>query len=138
MNYKWIGKHFSVFFSLVFSSFSRNNMCKKRWGSKRVLFSKQKASFVSPSKKEKQRKPLINLTFSVFNYAGVCRFQCSLCDRETFCILCFVSGCRIWLWLRVESQERWLYAFTVICHKFINNSIIFFFQGKYTHFHSDS
>ena len=60
---KWIGKHFSVFFSLVFSSFSRNNICKKHRRNNRVLLLKQKASFVSPSTKEQQRKPLLNLTF---------------------------------------------------------------------------
>lgn len=43
--------------------------------------------------------------------------------------ICVISGSRVWLWLRVKSQKRRLYAFTVICHKLINNSIIFFFQG---------
>ena len=52
-----------IFFSLGFSSFLRNNASKKRWRNKRVLLSKQKGSFVSPSTREQQRKPLVNLTF---------------------------------------------------------------------------
>ena len=66
VNNKWIGKHFSVFFSLVFTLFSRNNICKKRWRNNRVLLSKQKASFVSPSTKEQQRKPLVVFCIGYF------------------------------------------------------------------------
>ena len=58
VSYKLIGKHFSVFFFflLVFFSFSRYTICKK-------MLEKQKASFVSPSTKELQRKLLGNLMF---------------------------------------------------------------------------
>ena len=54
------------FFPLAFSLFSRKNVCEKRWRNKRVLLSKQKASFVPPSIKEQQRKPLVNLTFFAY------------------------------------------------------------------------
>ena len=37
VSYKLIAKHFSGCFVLDFSSFSRNNMCKKRWGNKMLL-----------------------------------------------------------------------------------------------------
>ena len=43
-------------------------MCKKRWRNKRVLLSKQKTSFVSPSTTEQQRKLLVNLTFFALRY----------------------------------------------------------------------
>ena len=45
----------------VINIYAKYNICKKRWRNKRVLLSKQKASFVYPSTKEQQRKPLVNL-----------------------------------------------------------------------------
>ena len=56
VSYKLKGKHFSVFFSLVFFSFSRYNVhvCK-------TILEKQEASFVSPTTKEQQRKLLGNI-----------------------------------------------------------------------------
>ena len=59
VSYKWIGKQFSVFLSLVFTSFSRNKVCKKP-------LEKQKGSFVSHSAKEQQRKLPVNLTFFAY------------------------------------------------------------------------
>ena len=60
VSYKLIGKHFSLFFSRWFFLFPKYNICKKK------MLEEQKASFVSPSTKELQRKPLGNLTFFAY------------------------------------------------------------------------
>ena len=52
MNYKLIGKHFSVSFSLIFFSFSRYNVCKK-------MLEKEKCD----KRTAKKLKPLGKLTF---------------------------------------------------------------------------
>ena len=56
MSYKLIGEHFSVFVSLVFSSFSRNNVCKK-------TLSLLVAFFAVLLLREKQKKPFVSPTF---------------------------------------------------------------------------
>ena len=72
--------------------------------------------------------PLSPIHCHGWNNSALCKLHRRSVTLLTNFFVC-VLGCRVWLWFRVKFKERWFHAFTVICHKFIYNSIIFFFQG---------